>query len=81
MFTNSVLFGSFIVCDFKAREDVTARGIPFRTISRESQFESTKYPMEVGIKVTDFYEQYFDIEYALPKQGIAALIYVMPAYS
>ena len=67
-------FPSFIVCDFKARSGVTQRGIPIQTISRSSQFNNTVYPLEIGIKVTDFYEQYFGIDYALPKQGILRCI-------
>lgn len=59
----------FIVCDFRERNGTTKRNIPIRTIARPDQYDSTEYPLEIGIKVTDFYEEYFGIPYALPKQG------------
>lgn len=60
----------FIVCDFQERLGHTKRGVPIRTISRSNQFNSTVYPLEIGIKATDYYEEYFDIDYVLPKQGM-----------
>jgi glutamyl aminopeptidase len=60
----------FIVCDFEERIGETANNkIPFRVISRPDQINSTEYPLDVGIKVTDYYEDYFGLRYALPKQG------------
>ena len=59
----------FIVCDFTERSGITEGNVPIRTISRPNQYNSTEYPLEIGIKSTDFYEKYFDIKYALPKQG------------
>ncbi len=59
----------FIVCDFKGRVGSTQRGIPIKTIARSNQYNSTEYPLEIGIKATDYYEKYFDIDYVLPKQG------------
>ena len=64
----------FIVCDFKERLNYTKRGVPIRTIARPNQYNSTEYPLEIGIKVTDFYEEYFAYEYALPKQGIPVFL-------
>ncbi|XP_057378962.1 glutamyl aminopeptidase-like [Daphnia carinata] len=63
----------FIVCDFKERLGHTKRGVPIRTISRSNQFNSTEYPLEIGIKATDYYEEYFDIDYVLPKQDLIAI--------
>ncbi|KAI9551578.1 hypothetical protein GHT06_021911 [Daphnia sinensis] len=63
----------FIVCDFQERLGHTKRGVPIRTISRSNQFNSTVYPLEIGIKATDYYEEYFDIEYVLPKQDLIAI--------
>lgn len=59
----------FIVCDFTERLGYTKRGIPIRTIARPNQYNSTEYPLEIGIKATDYYEEYFGIDYVLPKQG------------
>ena len=60
----------FIVCDFEERIGETVNNkIPFRVISRPDQIKSTEYPLDVGIKVTDYYEDYFGLRYALPKQG------------
>lgn len=59
----------FIVCDFQIREGQTARGTPLRVLSRSNQFNSTEYPLKIGIAITDYYEKYFGIDYVLPKQG------------
>lgn len=59
----------FIVCDFEKRPGFTGRGVPISTIARPNQYNSTEYPLQIGIKATDFYESYFDIDYVLPKQG------------
>ena len=64
----------FIVCDFKERLNFTERELPMRAIARSDQYNSTEYPLEIGIKVTEYYEKYFDIEYALPKQGEVMLL-------
>merc|ERR1740128_1340201 len=32
-----------------------------------------EYPLKIGIAVTDYYEKYFDIDYALPKQDLVAI--------
>ena len=66
----------FIVCDFQIREGQTARGTPFRVLSRSNQFNSTEYPLKVGIAVTDYYEKYFGIDYVLPKQGTVNLLII-----
>ena len=61
----------FIVCDFEARlAHTTRRGVPVRAIGRPDQFASTAYPLRLGVEITDFYEQYFDYPYVLPKLGI-----------
>ena len=65
---------SFIVCDFQDRNRTTEGGVPVRAISRADQFESTHYPLDMGVKITDYYEEYFGIKYALPKQGDFKLI-------
>jgi len=63
----------FIVCDFQIREGKTARGIPFRVLSRSNQINSTEYPLQIGIAITDYYEKYFGIDYVLPKQDLVAI--------
>lgn len=60
----------FIVCDFKERLGYTKRGLPVRSIARPNQYDSTEYPLKIGILVTEYYEEYFGIEYALPKLGL-----------
>lgn len=35
------------------------------------KWSQSHYALEVAVKMLDFYEEYFNIRYPLPKQGIA----------
>lgn len=36
----------------------------------------TRYALEVAVKMLDFYEEYFNIRYPLPKQGNLCPVFV-----
>ena len=41
--------------------------------SRESYIEQTDLALDIGVRCLDFFEEYFDIGYPLPKQDMIAL--------
>lgn len=59
---------AFIVSDFKS-----AGTAKFSIWSREEAINATSYALEIGPKILHFYEQFFDIEYPLPKTDMAAV--------
>lgn len=68
----------FIVCDFKYIESATPEyNIPFRVYGTQDNQALLQYATDVGSHITDFYRNYFDVEYPLPKLDMAAI----PDYS
>ncbi|GIX90473.1 hypothetical protein CDAR_74672 [Caerostris darwini] len=63
----------FIVCDFEYKAATTASGKPFRVYSVPHLVNTTSYALEVGSKVLDYFENYFDIDYPLPKMDMIAI--------
>jgi glutamyl aminopeptidase len=60
----------FIVSDFERLNPMTvSQGFPFSVYSTPAQVNKTKYALEVGVKIIEYYVQYFGIPYPLPKLG------------
>ena len=41
-----------------------------RVWSREEAYDQTEFALQVAVSVLSFYEDFFDIAYPLPKQGM-----------
>lgn len=63
----------FIVCDFNYTEGFTKRNVPFRVYAPDFQINQTIYALEAGINITDFYEDYYQLEYPLPKLDMISI--------
>ncbi len=64
----------FIVCDFAYQEKLTAvHKTKFRVYATPNQRENVKYALDIGANITDFFEDYFEIPYPLPKQDMIAI--------
>ena len=64
----------FIVCDFEYEEKFTAKhNTKFRVYATPNQKNRVRYSLEIGANITDFFEDYFDIKYPLPKQDMIAI--------
>jgi glutamyl aminopeptidase len=59
----------FIVCDFQYKELTTNDGVKFRVYARPEQLEATTYAVNLGTNISNFFVDYFGVEYPLPKQG------------
>ena len=65
---------AFVVSDFKFLVgNKTANNVTFRIWSRESAIEQTRYATSIGPRVLEYYEDYFNIKYPLPKQDMIAI--------
>lgn len=64
----------FIVCDFEYEEKLTAtHKTKFRVYATSENRQRIKYALEIGANITDFFEDYFEIKYPLPKQDMIAI--------
>uniref|UniRef100_A0A1I8C2U7 Peptidase_M1 domain-containing protein n=1 Tax=Meloidogyne hapla TaxID=6305 RepID=A0A1I8C2U7_MELHA len=63
---------ALVVSDFDFVEGYTKRGIRFRIWARQDAVNFTSYALEAGIRVLEFYEDYYGIEFPLPKQDMMA---------
>jgi aminopeptidase N len=65
---------AFVVADFELREGVkTENNVTFRIWSRPEVKSQTKYAAETGPLILEYYENYFDVKFPLPKQDMIAL--------
>ncbi|KAF6729730.1 Endoplasmic reticulum aminopeptidase 2 [Oryzias melastigma] len=64
---------AFVVCDFKSVTATTASGVKVSIYAAPEKWEQTHYALEVAVKMLDFYEDYFNIPYPLPKQDLIAI--------
>ncbi|XP_033100895.1 aminopeptidase N-like isoform X2 [Anneissia japonica] len=64
---------AFIVSDFEYKEGKTSRNVTFRVWARKERINTVDYALDCGIKILEFFEDYFDIAYPLPKQDMIAI--------
>ncbi|KAK1174274.1 endoplasmic reticulum aminopeptidase 2-like isoform X1 [Acipenser oxyrinchus oxyrinchus] len=64
---------AFIVCDFKSVSQITSTGIEVSIYAVPDKWDQTHYALEAAVKLLEFYEQYFNIYYPLPKQDLVAI--------
>jgi len=65
---------AFVVSDFVYREsEDVGNGVKFRIWTQKDLYEQTAYAAEVGPKILQFYEEYFNVPFPLPKQDMIAL--------
>ena len=64
----------FIVCDFEYEEKLTSiHNTKFRVYATPEQSTRVKYALDIGANITDFFTDYYDIPYPLPKQDMIAI--------
>jgi len=64
----------FIVCDFEYEEKLTTiHNTKFRVYATPEQSTRVKYALDIGANITDFFTDYYEIPYPLPKQDMIAI--------
>lgn len=64
---------AYIVCDFKSVSGTTSSGVKVSIYASPDKWSQTHYALEASLKLLDFYENYFDINYPLPKLDLIAI--------
>ncbi|XP_071788435.1 aminopeptidase N-like isoform X2 [Asterias amurensis] len=64
---------AFVVSDFKYEQATTTNGVLFRVWSRPEAVENTKYALQAGVDILNYFEEYFDFDYPLEKQDMVAI--------
>ncbi|CAJ1068862.1 endoplasmic reticulum aminopeptidase 2 [Xyrichtys novacula] len=64
---------AFVICDFKSVTATTSSGVQVSVYAAPEKIEQTHYALEVAVKMLDFYEEYFNSNYPLPKQDLIAI--------
>uniref|UniRef100_UPI0037E80419 endoplasmic reticulum aminopeptidase 2 n=1 Tax=Semicossyphus pulcher TaxID=241346 RepID=UPI0037E80419 len=64
---------AFVICDFQSVTATTSSGVQVSIYASPEKWQQTHYALEVAVKMLDFYEEYFNIPYPLPKQGLIAI--------
>ncbi|XP_038661149.1 endoplasmic reticulum aminopeptidase 1-like [Scyliorhinus canicula] len=64
---------AFIVADLKWVSKETKHGIKISVYSVPEKINQTSFALDAAVRLLDFYEDYFNIPYPLPKQDLAAI--------
>uniref|UniRef100_A0AAY4BGQ6 Aminopeptidase n=1 Tax=Denticeps clupeoides TaxID=299321 RepID=A0AAY4BGQ6_9TELE len=64
---------ALIVCDFRSVTGRTSSGIDISIYAVPDKWNQTHYALEAAVKILQFYEQYFNIYYPLPKLDLVAI--------
>ncbi|GAA6069665.1 glutamyl aminopeptidase [Tachysurus ichikawai] len=72
-FITSVKMSTYLVCfavhQFAYVEQKSKRNIPLRIYAQPSQIHTAEYAANVTKIIFDYFEEYFDMEYSIPKLG------------
>ncbi|KAF5893715.1 endoplasmic reticulum aminopeptidase 1-like, partial [Clarias magur] len=64
---------AFIVCDFLSISKHTQHGVEISVYAVPEKIKQAEFALDAAVKLLDFYDDYFDIPYPLPKQDLAAI--------
>ncbi|KAG7221274.1 hypothetical protein INR49_017339 [Caranx melampygus] len=64
---------AYIVSDFLSVSKTTQHGVKITIYAVPEKINQTAYALDAAVKLLDFYDDYFDIPYPLPKQDLAAI--------
>ncbi|XP_020482027.2 endoplasmic reticulum aminopeptidase 1b isoform X1 [Labrus bergylta] len=64
---------AYIVSDFSSVSRTTQHGVKISVYAVAEKIDQTAFALDAAVKLLDFYDDYFDIPYPLPKQDLAAI--------
>lgn len=64
---------AYIVCDFVFIEKKTDRGVTVRVWAPKEKIGQADLALDAGVFILNYYEDYFDVPYPLPKQDMVAI--------
>uniref|UniRef100_A0AAQ4RYX5 Aminopeptidase n=1 Tax=Gasterosteus aculeatus aculeatus TaxID=481459 RepID=A0AAQ4RYX5_GASAC len=64
---------AYIVSDFLSVSKTTRHGVKISVYAVPEKIDQTAFALDAAVQLLDFYDDYFDIPYPLPKQDLAAI--------
>lgn len=64
---------AFIVSDFLSISKTTEHGVQISVYAVPEKIDQAEFALDAAVRLLDFYDDYFDIPYPLPKQDLAAI--------
>lgn len=64
---------AYIVSDFASVSKMTQHGVKISVYVVPEKIDQASFALDAAVKLLDFYDDYFDIPYPLPKQDLAAI--------
>ncbi|KAK3599710.1 hypothetical protein CHS0354_037183 [Potamilus streckersoni] len=64
---------AFIICDFDVLTKTASGNVTYGAWARPAAIQQANYSLDVGVKILEYFEDYFDVEYPLPKQDMIAI--------
>ncbi|XP_027624632.1 endoplasmic reticulum aminopeptidase 2 isoform X2 [Tupaia chinensis] len=64
---------AYVVCDFSSVSGTTSSGVKVSIYASPDKWNQTHYALQASLKLLDFYENYFHINYPLPKLDLIAI--------
>ncbi|XP_020864713.2 endoplasmic reticulum aminopeptidase 1 [Phascolarctos cinereus] len=64
---------AFIISDFESVSKMTKSGVKVSVYAVPEKINQTGYALDAAVTLLEFYEDYFNISYPLPKQDLAAI--------
>nr|XP_045720247.1 endoplasmic reticulum aminopeptidase 1 [Mirounga angustirostris] len=64
---------AFIISDFESISKMTKSGVKVSIYAVPDKIHQADYALDTAVTLLEFYEDYFSIPYALPKQDLAAI--------
>ncbi|KAK3538610.1 hypothetical protein QTP86_007678 [Hemibagrus guttatus] len=64
---------AFIVSDFLSISKHSQHGVQISVYTVPEKIQQAEFALDAAVKLLDFYDDYFDIPYTLPKQDLAAI--------
>lgn len=64
---------AFVVCDYSSLKNTTKRGTKVGVYAPSDTIATAQFALDSAVKILDYYEGFFDVDYPLPKQDLIAI--------
>jgi len=64
---------AFVVSKFKFVEETRDNGVRFRIWTEQNSLDQAEYARDIGPKILEYFEEYFNVKFPLPKQDMIAI--------
>lgn len=69
--TMSTYLVAFVVCDYRNVSNTTRHNITVSVFAPPTMINQADYALQVASHIFDYYQDFFGVQYPLPKQGVA----------